>query len=49
LNSLNNEGAGFGFDTNKVSIYSKNNKAVHTELRTKKEIAVDILNELVKL
>lgn len=49
LNSLKNKGAGFAYDTNKVSIYSKNNKAIHTELKSKKEIAMDILNEIVKV
>ncbi len=47
LNSLNDKGAGFGYDTNKVTIISsKDNKISNYELKSKKKVAKDILNEL---
>lgn len=44
LNSLNDIGACFEHDTNKVSIISNKNKIVSFDLKTKKEVASDILN-----
>ena len=49
LNSLQDPGAGFGYDTNKISILDKNNKIQHFELKSKNEVAVDIINRIVKL
>ena len=47
LNSLNDKGAGFGHDTNKVTIISsKGNKISNYELKSKKKVAEDILDEL---
>jgi len=47
LNSLKDKGAGFGYDTNKVTIISsKDNKISNYELKSKKKVASDILNEL---
>jgi phosphopantothenoylcysteine decarboxylase/phosphopantothenate--cysteine ligase len=43
LNSLNDEGAGFNHDTNKVTIIDSNNNITKFELKSKKEIAVDII------
>lgn len=43
LNSLNDKGAGFSHDTNKVSIFDKNNKETSLELKSKKEVALDIV------
>jgi phosphopantothenoylcysteine decarboxylase/phosphopantothenate--cysteine ligase len=48
LNSLNDPGAGFGHDTNKISIIDENNIITKFELKSKKEIASDIINELAK-
>ncbi|MCM8570649.1 bifunctional phosphopantothenoylcysteine decarboxylase/phosphopantothenate--cysteine ligase CoaBC [Gramella jeungdoensis] len=48
LNSLNDKGAGFKTDTNKVSIIYPNLKK-DFELKTKKEVAQDILNEIIEL
>jgi phosphopantothenoylcysteine decarboxylase/phosphopantothenate--cysteine ligase len=42
LNSLSDEHAGFGFDTNKVTFVT-GNKAMQSELKTKREIAIDLL------
>lgn len=47
LNSLKNEGAGFGVDTNKVTFVS-NNKTVPLELKHKREVALDIFNFLLE-
>jgi phosphopantothenoylcysteine decarboxylase / phosphopantothenate---cysteine ligase len=50
LNSLKDEGAGFGFDTNKISIISsKDNNTRHFELKKKADVAADIVNEIVTL
>ncbi len=48
LNSLNDQGAGFSHATNKVTIYSRDNNPKAFELKTKKEVASDIVNEIVK-
>jgi phosphopantothenoylcysteine decarboxylase/phosphopantothenate--cysteine ligase len=42
LNSPKDEGAAFGFDTNKVSFLFPDNKAQHFELKTKRAVARDI-------
>ncbi len=43
LNSLQDEGAGFGYDTNKVTVIDKYNNIHKFGLKTKDEIAFDIL------
>lgn len=43
LNSLNEKGAGFGYDTNKISILSKMGTKKDFNLKSKKEVAADIL------
>lgn len=47
LNSLNDEGAGFGHDTNKISILDRNGNEQKFTLRSKKEVARDIVNAIV--
>jgi phosphopantothenoylcysteine decarboxylase/phosphopantothenate--cysteine ligase len=47
LNSLQDAGAGFGVDTNKVTIIGKNNVVKEFNLKTKKEVAVDIVNTII--
>jgi phosphopantothenoylcysteine decarboxylase/phosphopantothenate--cysteine ligase len=49
LNSLNDKGAGFGYDTNKISIIDKNNKIDEYELKSKSEVADDIFNKILSL
>jgi phosphopantothenoylcysteine decarboxylase/phosphopantothenate--cysteine ligase len=49
LNSLRDAGAGFQHDTNKISILGKDNKTRHFELKTKAEVARDILDTLLPL
>lgn len=48
LNSLNDEGAGFGFDTNKITIFDKNQKEYTFPPKTKKEVAFDIVNTIIQ-
>lgn len=49
LNSLNDEGAGFGHDTNKISILFKNNKRTDFKLKHKNLVAKDIVHEIVTI
>ena len=49
LNSLNDKGAGFGYDTNKVTIIDRNNIIDNFELKSKDEVASDILNKVITL
>jgi len=48
LNSLNDEGAGFKSDTNKIKIITKNEVKTFG-LKSKSEVARDILNEVILL
>lgn len=43
LNSLNDQGAGFKTETNKITIIDKHNKITKFELKSKSEVAKDIL------
>ena len=47
LNSLNDEGAGFGFKTNKVTFINKNSLIEEKELKSKTEVALDIVNKII--
>ncbi|MEM9917037.1 MAG: bifunctional phosphopantothenoylcysteine decarboxylase/phosphopantothenate--cysteine ligase CoaBC [Bacteroidota bacterium] len=47
LNSLQDKGAGFNHDTNKITIIHPDNKIRHFELKPKDAVAVDIINELI--
>ena len=49
LNSLNNIGAGFGYDTNKITILDKNNEIINFKLKNKSEVARDIVTHIIKL
>jgi phosphopantothenoylcysteine decarboxylase / phosphopantothenate---cysteine ligase len=49
LNSLNDTGAGFGFDTNQVTIFEKNGIEIPYGQKTKKEVARDIVDRIIKL
>jgi len=48
LNSLNDEGAGFGGVTNKVTIINKNEKINKYSLKSKSKVAIDIMKEILK-
>jgi phosphopantothenoylcysteine decarboxylase/phosphopantothenate--cysteine ligase len=47
LNSTQNEGAGFGTDTNQISIFEQNGKSHIFDLKSKKEVARDIVTILL--
>ncbi len=50
LNSLQDAGAGFGVDTNKISlIYADGREPIHHQLKSKNDVATDILNALSNL
>ncbi len=49
LNSLKDKGAGFQHDTNKIKIVGKQGEVKEYALKTKKEVAVDIVDNLVNL
>ena len=48
MNSLEDQGAGFAFDTNKISILDKHNNIVSFELKSKLDVAKDITDYLLK-
>ncbi|MFT5054141.1 MAG: phosphopantothenoylcysteine decarboxylase/phosphopantothenate--cysteine ligase [Granulosicoccus sp.] len=47
LNSLNDEGAGFGVDTNRVSLIFRNGNIIRFELASKQTVAKNILENIV--
>lgn len=48
LNSLNDKGAGFSHDTNKITILDGKTKARSFELKSKKEVARDIVQAIIE-
>ncbi|MCX2451030.1 bifunctional phosphopantothenoylcysteine decarboxylase/phosphopantothenate--cysteine ligase CoaBC [Pedobacter sp. PLR] len=49
LNSLNDKGAGFKVNTNKITIFNKAGEKIVFETKSKTEVARDICNEILKL
>ena len=49
MNSLNDKGAGFGVDTNKVTIFEKNGNEIAYELKPKQQVARDIVDRIVNM
>jgi phosphopantothenoylcysteine decarboxylase/phosphopantothenate--cysteine ligase len=49
LNSLNDAGAGFGFDTNQVTIFEKNGAEIPYGQKSKQQVARDIVDRIIKL
>jgi phosphopantothenoylcysteine decarboxylase/phosphopantothenate--cysteine ligase len=49
LNSLNDTGAGFGYDTNKITIFDRQGNEYNFDMKSKKEVAKDIVNTIIKL
>lgn len=49
LNSLNDKGAGFKTDTNKITIFNSAFEKRSFEIKSKKEVAKDICTEIIKL
>lgn len=46
LNSLQDKGAGFRYDTNKITIVKRNGELTEFPLKSKSEVALDILSKL---
>jgi len=49
LNSLQDKGAGFGVNTNKVTLINNKEDITNYDLKSKAEVAKDILSEILKL
>ncbi|MFN8280706.1 MAG: bifunctional phosphopantothenoylcysteine decarboxylase/phosphopantothenate--cysteine ligase CoaBC [Saprospiraceae bacterium] len=49
INSPREAGAGFGGETNRIDILKKNGEVLSFELKSKSEVAEDIVNEMIKL
>ena len=49
LNSLNDAGAGFGYDTNKITIFGSDGHESSYEQKPKQQVAHDIVDSIVKL
>lgn len=49
LNSLKDHGAGFGYDTNKITIFEKQGQEFVFEMKPKNEVAKDIVDTLIRL
>ena len=49
LNSLNDAGAGFGHDTNKITIFDKSGNTYYFDTKSKKAVAEDIVNRIIQL
>ena len=47
LNSLNDNGAGFGHDTNQITLIDRKNQTQKFSLKSKKEVARDIVNAII--
>ncbi len=47
LNSLNDQGAGFGYETNKVTFLDKDGNCEAMELKSKTQVAEDIVRKLI--
>ena len=49
MNNLSDEGAGFAGDTNKISLFDNHNNLTNFELKSKSEVAKDIVEYLINL
>lgn len=49
LNSLNDAGAGFGHDTNKITIFGRGGQEFYFDKKSKAEVARDIVATIIKL
>lgn len=49
LNSLNDPGAGFGYDTNKITIFEKGGQQFSFDTKSKSEAAKDIVDTIIRL
>ena len=48
LNSLKDEGAGFGVSTNKVTFITSSDEVIEHELKSKAEVAQDLIQQILK-
>jgi phosphopantothenoylcysteine decarboxylase/phosphopantothenate--cysteine ligase len=48
LNSLNDAGAGFGHDTNKITIFNKGGEEIGFETKNKAHVAKDIVDTIIR-
>lgn len=49
LNSMNDAGAGFKKDSNKITIFNRNGSATSFETKSKKEVAKDICHAIIEI
>ncbi len=49
LNSLRDTGAGFGYDTNKITLLERSGRVIDFPLKSKNEVAADVVNHLIGL
>lgn len=49
LNSLNNAGAGFGYDTNKITLFKKDGSVKEFDTKSKALVAKDIVDNIVAI
>ena len=49
MNSLNDAGAGFGLDTNKITIFEKGGQEFNFDIKSKTEVAKDIVDTIIRL
>ena len=49
LNSLNDEGAGFGYDTNKITVVDCSGNFTPYKLKKKNEVADDVFKHIIEL
>ena len=49
LNSLRDKGAGFNYDTNKITFINNKKEVIKFKLKSKTEVSIDIFNEIIKL
>ncbi len=47
LNNIADEGAGFGYDTNKITIFTRSGERIALPLMSKEECAKEILNRII--
>jgi phosphopantothenoylcysteine decarboxylase/phosphopantothenate--cysteine ligase len=48
MNSLNDPGAGFGHATNKITIFDRQSQEYNFEVKSKKEVATDIIHTMLR-
>ncbi|MEP6712068.1 MAG: bifunctional phosphopantothenoylcysteine decarboxylase/phosphopantothenate--cysteine ligase CoaBC [Ferruginibacter sp.] len=49
LNSLNDAGAGFGHNTNKITIFDRKGGEYYFNTKSKREVAADIINTIISI